>query len=203
MKGSEGMGWRREERVRTIAGAGLAALVLSAPAFAETQLFFEKAEWEAAVGDYTTIDFTGFEDGEPLSDQYADLGVTAATSNAAFRRAPSIFPSDWWGVSSTFGPGINLAFDTPQRWIAADYPGAVAFRLFMDDVFLDEVQFFGGGTGFFGGLVFDHEFNRVEMVDVTDGIVSVDNLYFGVPAPGAIGLLTLTLLVGPPRRRGD
>ena len=192
-----------ERRTGTMAATLAAAIALcSGPTMAETQLFYDFEGWEAAIGDYTTIDFTGFENGEVLSDQYADLGVVSPTGNAVIRRQTLAFPTDWWGVSSTFGPGINLAFDTPQRWIAADFPGDIAFRLFSDEVFVEEVRVWGGGAGNFGGIISDVSFDRVEIIDFVDGIVLVDNIYFGVPAPGAIGLLTLTLLVGPRRRRG-
>jgi hypothetical protein len=195
------MGWRTVERIRTIAATGLATLAFSALAFADVEIYEDFSEWGLAAGDYATLDFTGFEQNEVLFDQYSDLGVLFPTPNAYFRPGEDLFPTDNWGATSTFGPGINLAFDSPQQWIAADFPGDIAFRLYSDGAFVEEIFILGGGFGNFGGIVADGLFDRVEIIDPIDGFVSVDNVYFGVPAPGALGLFAISLLRSARRRR--
>jgi hypothetical protein len=53
-------------------------LLVATKAFADDVQWFNSQmqdEWWDAVGETTTIDFTGFEHFEPLRDQYAHLGV--------------------------------------------------------------------------------------------------------------------------------
>jgi hypothetical protein len=70
-----------------------------------------KDQWWKAVGDVTTIDFTGFEHGEPLRDQYAHLGVRFTNVGPlTFFESPS-FLNDGWGFRAFNGAWIH--FDKP------------------------------------------------------------------------------------------
>ncbi|MFB3138667.1 MAG: hypothetical protein ACE10B_05560, partial [Phycisphaerales bacterium] len=89
--------------------------------------FFDKEEWEAAVGQFTTIGFTGFPDGTFITDQYADLGVLFTDGDDTIHMSPS-YMNDGWGLR---GNGIiTVAFDTPQAWIGVDFPGLLMIELF-------------------------------------------------------------------------
>ena len=182
----------------------LAAMGIVSPAAqADIQRFYDKGEWEAAVdqlGDTTTLDFTGFQIGEPLTDQYAHLGATFLSP--AWVTVSNGFLNDEWGARSAFDPGLNIAFDEPKHWLAADYLGAAAFRLFRDEVFIEQVEFYSDYDPFdFGGIISDAPFDRVEIVDVTDGAVYIDDVHFGAPVPGPGGMGLLALLCVRQRRR--
>ncbi|MCH8150741.1 MAG: hypothetical protein IH830_00025 [Planctomycetes bacterium] len=164
--------------------------------------FTDKAEWISAVGRFTTIDFTGFPDGTFITDQYADLGILFTDGNDNIFLSDNAFPNDGAGL---FGGGftpIAVSFDTPQAWIAVDFPGAVQFELFREgELIYTSSLFGGGGVGFFAGLVSSELFDAAVILDPDDQSVFIDDLHFGVPAPGAIALLALASLFSTRRRR--
>jgi hypothetical protein len=161
-------------------------------------------DWWSAVGDVTTIDFTGHEHFEPLSDQYAHLGVTFSGTVSAIES--SGFINDGWGMRGFMGAWVH--FDQPMNWIAADFPGNLGYELYSgDDLIYTSFEFGVGGTGNFGGLVSSKPFDSVFIWQQpgTDGIFIpyVDDLHFGalVPAPGALSVVALAILFTRRRRR--
>ncbi|MCH8150794.1 MAG: hypothetical protein IH830_00290 [Planctomycetes bacterium] len=162
--------------------------------------FTDKEEWIAAVGRFTTIGFTGFPDGTFITDQYADLGILFTDGNDNIFLSDNGFPNDGAGL---FGGGftpIAVSFDTPQAWIAVDFPGDVQFELFREGVLIYTSSEFGiGGVGNFAGLVSSEFFDAAVILDPVDQSVFIDDLHFGVPAPGGLGLLAVAALL--PRRR--
>ncbi len=91
--------------------------------------FTDKDKWIAAVGDFTTIDFTGFPDGTPITDQYADLGILFVGGGENIRLQDDIFPNDGAGLNSDF-VDIGMEFATPQVWIGAEFPGIIRIDLY-------------------------------------------------------------------------
>ncbi len=195
------------------------ALLIAQPAVHGDVLeFHDKDAWIAAVGEFTTIDFTGFPLGTPITDQYADLGALF-TSGADFILCCDFgtFPNDGAGLDGN--DGIELMFDSPQAWIATDHPGQLAFALFRNgELFFTSGLFGSGGVGFFGGLISSQLFDTAVIWDPINNSVDLDDLHFGVPAcPADLdGDLTvavpdlLTLLAawgtnpgGPPDFDGD
>ena len=178
----------------------LSASVILPPAVAGGGVveFDDKDGWLAAVGPVTTIDFTGFPQGTVIADQYADLGVHFVDGNDRYFSTPS-FVNDNWGVD---GNGdIILAFDTPQAYIGADFPGFLRIELFSEgqSIYLSSL-FFGDPVGNFAGLASDHLFDMaVLMDDPSSDEAHIDDLHFGVPAPATLALLGLAALA--PRRR--
>ena len=85
-------------------------LAVAGSAHAGVMEFIEKEKWIAAVGDFTTIGFTGFVDGEFITEQYADIGVHFTDGNDTFFFSPG-FLNDSWGVDGS-GPS-TFVFDTP------------------------------------------------------------------------------------------
>jgi len=163
--------------------------------------FTDKAEWEAAGGAFTTIDFTGFPEFTLITDQYQDLGVTFTDGNDVTRFMPFAFPNDSWGLK---GNGeIHLSFATPQSWIGLDFPGFLRIFLFSNDklVFFSSIFAPPGGIGGFGGLVSNELFDSAILTDPGDDLVFIDDLHFGVPAPGALWVFALAGIWKRSRRR--
>ncbi len=182
----------------------LAALAWPAiPAHAGVTEFTDRAEWEAAVGAFTTVNFTGFPEFTVITDQYADLGVFFTDANDVIRLSDNLFPTDGAGLGGGAFDDIELSFDAPQLWIALEYPGDVRFELFDGGqlIFTSSDNFPGGGVGFFAGLASTEFFDAVIISDPTDNAVVIDNLFFGVPAPASIGILALAGIWHGRRRR--
>jgi len=173
---------------------GLTVILIVSAASAEFVEFTEKDEWIDAVGDFTTIDFTGFEDNTPIVDQYADLGVTFPGFDVISGETFFLFPNDGWGLQGF--DEINVELDQPINYIAMESPGKFAFELYVNDELIHTTQEFGfGSTGpaIFGGLKSDRPFDRLRIIDPNDPAVSLDDLFFGppIPAPGVLGLFAL------------
>ena len=184
---------------------GLVAAVLSVCSGGRVTLggvieFTDKDEWIAAVGRFTTIDFTGFPDGTFITDQYADLGVLFTDGADVIRFAPNAFPNDEWGLDGN--QQIDLLFDTPQAYIAVDFPGFLMIELFSGGELIYTSGLLGiGGVGNFGGLISSELFDAAAIFDPFDDNVAIDDLHFGVPAPGAVWILALVGVYATRRRR--
>jgi len=176
----------------------LTLMLLSAPAHAGVQEFTDKDEWIDAVGDFTTIDFTGFAEGTFITDQYADLGVLFTDGNDTIQ--------EWGGFIDGHGlrgsDTITIAFDSPQAYIAVDYPGGMKFDLFSNGRLIYTSSNFGlGGAGNFAGLLSTDLFDGALLYDWILGGVFIDDLHFGVPTPGTFALLALGAFCTHRRRR--
>jgi len=161
--------------------------------------FFAAAGGEANV---STVDFTGYPDFTPITDQWSHLGVNFSSSGSVVTSGPgpTAFPNDLWGARGE--PEINITFDAPIHWIAADLPGNMVIELYSNDVlFYTSGIHGGGGGGNFGGLISDLPFDSVRIYDDLDSIVAIDDLFFGPPIPAPATLAPLALLFLPRRRR--
>ena len=178
----------------------LAALACPAlPAHAGVTEFTDRADWEAAVGPFSSIDFTGFPKFTIITNQYQDLGITFTDGTDAIRFS-NAFPNDNRGLDGN--DDIHLSFDTPQTWIGVDFPGDVRVLLFSGRELIHFSSFFTAGpdgVGGFAGLVSTELFDAALILDPADDAVFIDDLHFGVPAPG--GLMLLALAGIWPRRR--
>ena len=188
-------------RLLTIQAILLPALLTVTPAHGGVAEFFDKDEWIAAVGPFTTIDFTGFPDGTQIMEQYADLGVHFVDhTDFVLCCSDDLFPNDGAGLDGN--QGVDLVFDSPQAYIAAEFPGFLRIDLFSGgDLFYSSIVFGGVGVGWFGGLVSSGMFDAATLSDPVDGNVVIDDLHFGVPAPPTLGLLVVAGLSA--RRRRD
>ncbi|MCH8165665.1 MAG: PEP-CTERM sorting domain-containing protein [Planctomycetes bacterium] len=191
--------------LRKTTGLIAAALLIAWPGNGEAlggfvEEFTDKDSWIAAVGRFTTIDFTGFPDGTFITDQYADLGVLFVGGNESIFLNNS-FPNDGAGLRSPF-TDIVMEFDEPQLWIAVDFPGLIQFELFSAGELIYSSSAFGvGGAGNFAGLLSTEPFDMVAVLDPSDQVVNIDDLHFGVPAPATLALLALGGLFFSRRRR--
>ena len=174
------------------------AIPLALPVSAGVIEFTDKDEWINAVGEFTTIGFTGFEIGTFITDQYADLGILFTDWNDSIQFSPTAFPNDEWGLD---GNGdIAVAFDTPQLWIGADFPGILRIELYRDGRLFYVSKDYGVGIGLFVGLLSTKPFDAALLIDAA-GEAEIDDLHFGVPAPGTLPLLALGALWTRRRRR--
>jgi len=165
--------------------------------------YIDKEEWEAAAGSWSTADFTGFPDNTPIDEQYAYLGVHFVDGYDFVVLDPeyTTFPNDGAGLDGN--EIVDLVFDAPMYWIAADFPGLLFIDLYYDDELFYSSDVFGvGGVGNFGGLVSTEPFNRAVVWDYDDN-VAMDDLHFGppIPAPSATALIGAALLAARRRRR--
>ena len=162
--------------------------------------FTDKSEWEAAVGAFTTLDFDIQPQGTPITNQYAHLGVNV--TGAAFSHSAPGYVNDEWGMFASGGAWVH--FNSPQNWVAVDYPGEIQIQLFQLGVLIyTSTYFVPSGTGNFAGLWSPIPFDEVHLRRLAPSSVNVfiDDLHFGalVPGPSALGLLGIACIF--PRRR--
>ena len=171
----------------------------------------DKTEWQSSVGEYTTIDFTGFPDGTKITDQYADLGVLFGSDIIA--HGPSF--QDGAGLHGVYPTPIEIWFDEPVTSVATDFLGDLLIELYSGDELIYTSSYFGYFSKF-GGVVSTEPFDGVKILDPSDFGVVIDNLYFGPPIPGPSALALLgvafagtarqrrqyTALLSKARRRG-
>jgi len=199
-----------------MAGLGLALM----PSVSGTVIeLHDKDRWVGAVGDFVTVDFTGFAGGTLVTDQYSDLGVIFADGNDRIACCDEItWPNDGAGLDGN--GNIALLFDRPQAWIAADFPGYLVVELFANGELLDSSGVFGvGGIGNFGGLVSSKPFDTAVLMDIpASHEAEIDDLHFGPPpcpadldADALVGVTDFLQLLaawgtdpgGPPDLDGD
>ena len=185
---------------RASSGMAISVAFLASPSVADVIEFTDKDEWIAAVGDYTTIDFTGFHEGTKITDQYADLGILF-TDGYDFIHFSQSYLNDGVGLYGGYYEDIDVAFDMGQGWIAADYPGAIQFDLYSGAELIHTAAFYPGGAGNFAGLVSTVPFDNVVISGA--GSVCIDDLHFGVPAPSALALFCLFSASAGWRRRRE
>jgi hypothetical protein len=159
--------------------------VAGGTARAELTTVFDYEQWQSMSGRYTTIDFTGYPNGTPISTQYRDLGVVV--TGPAFIAATNAFQNDGWGLH---GPsGLRLHFGDPQFWIAIHHAGVAMFELYYQGELIgissvDPV----GGIGSFVGVRSWSPFDEVIITNppLYGPHVFVDDLHWGtlaIPAP--------------------
>ena len=161
----------------------LLSVALSHTAAADVLELTDKEVWINVIAEFTTIDFTGFEDGTFITDQYADLGVTFTDGNDNIQETCS-FVNDCFGLDGN--EAIDIVFDSHQTYIAADFPGDLQIDIYDGDQLLSTSIFIGGGTGFFLGLISTEPFDVVVFSDPIFDDVNIDDLHFGFLPPGDI-----------------
>ena len=82
------------------------------------------------------------------------------------------------------------------------FPGFLRIELFSEvqSIYLSSL-FHDDSVGNFAGLLSDQPFDMAVLMDINPGFeAEIDDLHFGVPAPGSLAILSLSVLF-PKRRR--
>ena len=159
--------------------------------------------WQPATGNtFTTLDFV-FPQPVLLTTQYIGLGVLFPEGEEVAHTLPASYPLDGWGVKGAplADNDIHIQFATPQKWIAAHFPGGVAYQLMSNGSVIYSSPSWGSpGLSDFFGVVSQLEFDEVKLINFS-GELYVDNIYFGIPTPGALAVLAGGFLRSRRRRR--
>ena len=189
-------------------GASMACgILMTSPAQGALTVYREDDQraWEQDVESWGTMDFTGFQPGTRLTDQYREsLGVTFIDSNHFVDFGRNLFPRDSWGIQTgTFTEFAEFTLDTPHLAISLFHPGRITVELYLGDELVGEEDNFEPGFGHFFGLVSDVPFDRVRVGDIA-GIGFADDIRLAmqVPGPGAAGVLAVAIAGAGRRRRG-
>ncbi len=187
-------------RISALATAVFAASFASAGVTNYT----DYSSWSAAAGAHTTLKFDDLASGTPVTNQYSGLG---ANFSGAESLQTGSFVNDGYGIFAPQGDPVVMNLATPSTAIATHYPGAVMFKLYMDSTLVGTSDNFGGsGTGFFGGIVSDAAFNKVEFFDWYFNPGYYDDIHYNagesaVPGPAAAIPFVLGMLALKRRRR--
>ena len=147
--------------ITTLVLAATVAWAVAPSLHAEVTEYEDKSAREASVGDYTTIDFTGFEWGTIITDQYADLGVFFTDGDDKIVHGDPIDDRALDGKDS-----VNMRFDQPQMWFAVDYPGAMQMSFYRGNEWVYTSSQFGGTGGpYFAAVVITEAFDQVVLAD--------------------------------------
>jgi uncharacterized protein (TIGR03382 family) len=176
--------------------AGL-ALAAGSSAGASVIEFTDRDAWFDAVGSVTTIGFTEYPNGTLVMDQYEEQGVLFTDGLDTIFTDDS-FINDGAGLD---GNGfIELTFLSPQFYIAVDFPIALRISLFRQGELIYLSDFFGTPSlGDFAGLISSDPFDSALIADPALPTARIDDLHYGVPAPGSLAVLGVSVLF--PRRR--
>ena len=161
--------------------------------------------WKEAAPGFTTLDFTGFEQGQTLYDQYLDLGVLFTSAGPPkITYAPSALLQDGWGVDGNL-EYVELTFLMPMYAVAWHH-NAYKLKLYNGDELVAQtpVMGFGGEGQKFGGVTSTIAFDRVRIQGSFMSQVWIDNIYFAaasVPAPGAVMVWAALIMPRGGRRR--
>jgi len=180
----------------TLSTLGTASRLSGAVTIYET-----RAAWEAAVQDYSTINFTELPENTWITNQYADLGVQFTDGSDQVYYNTNGF-ADGYGLNGAFDES-TLEFNAPMSTLAMSFPGTLNIKLsWMGAIFYTGTVFGGSGYGHFVGVVSTQPFDEIFLYDPSGGLF-VDNLYFGppIPAPSVLGLLGIAVLFNRGRRR--
>lgn len=156
-------------------------------------------QWEQVVGEWTSVGFAEYPSGTIVTTQYQDLGVTFTGSSDVVTHGP-FYLQDGGGIYGGFDDLIIMEFSTPQYYFAVDFPGGIQISLFSQDSLLfSGTPYDLSGAGLFAGVVSTKPFDRV-VLDEPDVDIFIDDIRFGVPAPGVLMPLAIAILSHRKRR---
>ncbi len=171
------------------------------PGIAGVVEYEEKTQWESAVGEFTTIGFTGYSYNTLITDQYLDQGVLFSDGDDTIAIGYYFYHDD----RGLKGNGIiTLSFCHAMNYIAVDFPGGMMIELYKDEELIyTSSEFAGPGVGHFAGLISSEQFDEVVLHDWIDGTAYIDDLHFGayVPSAGGSMLFLFMGLIGRRRRK--
>jgi MYXO-CTERM domain-containing protein len=189
-------------RHRFLAVVIAASMPVCNPASADVEVYFDFNEWQNALTTTTSIGFTGFPDGTGITNQYEAQGVVFDSPPPFVLNGFDTFPNDGAGLhGSSFSGQIVANFLEPQYAIASHFTGDQQIELYSAGLPILTLDPFGGPPGTFVGFILDQPFDAAIIFDPVDPVVVIDDLHFGVQAPGILPLLGAVALFGSRRRR--
>lgn len=177
----------------------LSMVLLPSNAVAEITETYNKTLWQATVGEWTTIGFTGWPMFTSINNQYQDEGVTFTDQNDYILLGSLAFPNDGSGLNSNEGQflgRITAQFSRDMHWVAVDHPTHIRIYLYHQGSPTYTSNVFIGSTNVrFAGIVSTKPFDKVVIESISESSVAIDDLFFGapIPAPGALALLMFAL----------
>jgi len=179
-------------------------LIPVAGAAAAVTEFINKSAWQTAAGEHASITFQGFPEHTLITSQFTSLGVLFADGTDRVLFNDSLL-NDGIGLHSSdivIGT-IRLEFTQPMTAVGSDFLGRIDILLFSQGTLIFDSTDFSTVQSRFGGLISTVAFDAAVIRDPGDGVVVIDDLFFGpaVPGPGAFGVLGVIALYSR-RRRG-
>ncbi len=203
MMGDDRRGVTRVGLLRSVAVIAVVSYV-AAHVSASVVEYTDFGAWSAAVGTFTTLDFTDLSHNEPVDQQYAELGLTFGNTAVGWHNAQT-FPLDGSGIrnypiGASLPIEITFAALTTEVAVHGGVSGAYLLRLYSGQELI-HIGIVPGSEPFLG-VSSAQPFDRVSVAGLL-GPTGIDNLYFGqpIPAPGAAVLLLSLAWRGSRRRR--
>ena len=188
------------DSMRHFASIFMTLIVSAQSGFADVNVFTNSTQWQSAVGDYSTIDFTGFSNNTVITDQYEDMGILFTDGLDFIYHNNNIFLNDGIGLRGGIPHSITIDFTVPIQWIAMDFPGRLWVELYFKGRLTYNAGPFGSsGPGHFAGFQSTQPFDKVRLFNAAASEANIDDLHFGppIPAPGVLALAA----TGARRRR--
>jgi len=165
--------------------------------------FINKSAWQSAVGEHATITFQGFPEHTLITNQFTSLGVLFADGTDRVLFNDSLL-NDGIGLRSSdliYGT-IRLEFSQPMTAVGSDFLGGIDILLYNQGTLFYDSSDFDTVQSRFGGVISTIPFDTAVIRDPSNGVVVIDDLFFGpaVPGPGALGLLGMAALIHRRRR---
>jgi hypothetical protein len=185
-----------------LSSSSIAIVIALAASHADASVteFTNFSQWQAAIGPHTTVDFTGYPEFTIITTQYSSLGVTFTDGNDFIFLSPD-FQLDGAGLFGNVADPIRLSFSFPQTSIGVHYPSGIRYNLYSEGQLVYTSSFFFASFTGFAGLTSNTPFDSVVLINPLSGFAFIDNLYFGVPGPGALALMVVAAAWPGARRR--
>ncbi|MFH1277316.1 MAG: hypothetical protein ABIK65_02915 [Candidatus Eisenbacteria bacterium] len=146
------------------------------PGFALITEYTDYATWLAAITCVPAENrYAELGNGVIVTNQYNGVGATYTDGNDV----TYAYGSSTDGMILDGVGRINISFSVPVCVIGVNFPGALRIVGYsgMTVVFTSS-DFAGSGTGFFGGVISDTPFDRVELIDWVDDFVYIDDVFY-------------------------
>ncbi len=183
-----------------------------APSLAQVTVYFDRAAWEAAVGDFMVEDFNTQTPGVIADGSTLDTGMLQITRDGSPNGGDGLLEIEAGGNfgnldGTTFLSGESGA--SPHENVLVEFGGQSIYAFGADWVgteliLLDSIT--GFNSGFVGFVLDSGTVDSISIVGNPDAVTfqelwSADNFSYAVPAPSALALLGMGGLAASRRRR--
>ncbi len=171
--------------------AAATGLLAAGSAHASFTVIKNYADWSAAAGEHSTIDFVT-NTVQLINFQYANLGVLFPDGTEISYSLPSLFLQDGWGCEGSIGGtgDVHIRFLQPVTAVGAWFPGELYAKLYFQGQLIYSSPNLRTTplTYGFGGIVATQPFDEAVLYSTTS-FVNIDDILFSPPidlAPGDI-----------------